>query len=203
MSGTFPATPVAASLSIGSIQPTLISVAQSLKRQVRTRGGQRWVITARWAPALRATFAPIFAFVLAQDGQWGTFQYVLPTWSTPQGSWPTATVIEVDGAGQTGTTLNIKTLTISQSNIAKAGDFFKIAGHSKVYQVTANANSNGAGKAALSIKPKLVTSPADGEDLTITGVAFTLALASDEFELPLRSPSAMAAGFELKMIEVY
>jgi hypothetical protein len=203
MSGTFPTTPVPSEIRIRSIQPTLVSVAHSLKRTVRTRGGQRWGITARWPRTTRALFAPIWAMVVKQQGRWDTFTWVLPKYGVPQGTWPTSGTINVDGASQTGTTLNIKGLTAGQTGIAKAGDFFVAAGASKVYMVTADANSDGSGKAALSIMPKLVASPADNAALTYTSVPFTLALAEDMNEFGASSPAGMTLGFELELVEVY
>jgi len=49
----FPASPVASALKIRSIQPTLVSTAHSLQRQVRSRGGHRWLLSATWAVLTR------------------------------------------------------------------------------------------------------------------------------------------------------
>ena len=53
MSGTFPTSPAASSVNIMSIEPTLVSVTQNLKRQVRRRGGQRWLIEVQFPPMTR------------------------------------------------------------------------------------------------------------------------------------------------------
>ena len=139
MSGTLPTSPAPSQGVIRTNQPTLVSVAQSLKRQVRTRGGQRWGIVLTYAPMTRASFMPVWAFLIGQRGQWGTFTLTVPGHDTPQGSWAGGAPL-VDGANQVGNTLNIKGLTPSQTGIAKAGDFIKPAGTTKVYMVTADAN---------------------------------------------------------------
>lgn len=200
MSGTFPSSPEASSVRIRTIQPALVSEAQSFKRWARTRGAQRWAMVLSWPSMTKATFMPLFAFCMAQRGQYGTFQIVLPPpFNAPQGSWAGTPV--VDGASQVGNAINIKGLTPSATGIAKAGDVFKMAGHSKVYMVTADANADGAGKAALAIEPKLVLSPADLEALTITAVPFTCALAQDINEFPGRAPSLFT--FEVSIKEAY
>ena len=55
MSGTFPTSPAANSVTIKSIEPTLVSITQNLKRQVRRRGGQRWQLDIEFPPCLLYT----------------------------------------------------------------------------------------------------------------------------------------------------
>ncbi len=76
MSGSFPTSPSASSVNIKSIEPTLVSVTQNLKRQVRRRGGQRWMLEVQFPPMTRTEFAPIYAFAMKQQGQFETFTYV-------------------------------------------------------------------------------------------------------------------------------
>ena len=85
MSGTFPTSPAASSVTIKSIEPTLVSVTQNLKRQVRRRGGQRWQLDVEFPPMTRSEFAPIYAFAVKQQGQFETFTYTPPVISTTQG----------------------------------------------------------------------------------------------------------------------
>jgi hypothetical protein len=62
---------------------------------------------------------------------------------------------------------------------ALAGDFLQVAGHSKVYVVTADATADGSGLAELAIYPALMATPADGAAITVRDIAWTLALAAD------------------------
>ncbi|MDY7002151.1 MAG: hypothetical protein SVS15_10280, partial [Thermodesulfobacteriota bacterium] len=137
MSGTFPTSPALAGLKITSNTPTFVSTAHSLKRQVRSRGGHRWLIEGEYPPMTRDEFAPVYAFAVAQRGQYETFTFVLPGLKTPQGSIPGTPV--VDGADQTGRSIDTKGWTASQSGILKAGDYIKFNGHAKVYMVTQDA----------------------------------------------------------------
>lgn len=100
----------------------------------------------------------------------------------------------VDGASQTGATLNVKLMTATTGTIKK-GDTFTIAGvygvHPETRQrfgylqkfvATADLTADGSGKGALSISPSIVTSgalqtvnasPADGAAITLDGTAST------------------------------
>lgn len=199
--GTFPAAPASSAAALRSISPTLISTAQSLKRQVRSRGGQRWGAKLQWAPMLRASFAPILAFCIAQRGQFGSFQIVLPTpFDTPQGSWAGGAP-QVDGAGQVGRTINLKNFTAGQSKVIKAGDLLKFI-DSKVYMATADADSDGSGKvASLPIEPALIVSPGNGEAVVYTSVPFTMMLNGDVIELAAEPPALFT--YSLDLFEAY
>lgn len=101
--------------------------------------------------------------------------------------------IQVNGAGQTGSTLNIKGLTAGQT--IRAGEIFTIAGVYAVnpetrqpysflqqFVVLADATADGTGNATLSISPSIITSgayqtvsaaPANNAGVTFAGAAST------------------------------
>jgi len=130
-------------------------------------------MTASFPPMTRAQFAPIHAFVLKQRGQYESFQVVPPVVNAGLGS-PAGTPL-VNGADQTGRSV----VTDGWNNaivIFKAGDYLKFANHDKVYTVTADVTSSGAGAATIAIEPALITSPATDSAITYTSVPFTVAL---------------------------
>ena len=175
MSGTFPTSPAFNSLSISCVQPTFISRSISGRRQARQTHGQYFKMTASFPPMTRAQFAPIHAFVLKQRGQYESFQVVPPVVNAGLGS-PAGTPL-VNGADQTGRSV----VTDGWNNaivIFKAGDYLKFANHDKVYTVTADVTSSGAGAATIAIEPALITSPATDSAITYTSVPFTVALTS-------------------------
>ena len=173
--------PVSATLS--SVTSTRVSTAHSLKRSARTNNAQRWRIAFSWSPMRRSIFMQFFAFLMAQRGQADLFTCTLAGQTTPLGSWAGAPV--VSGATQSGRSVNLSGFTINQTGVAKTGDLIKFAGHTKVYMVTADANSNGTGLATVSIEPALLVSPANGESLTTSNVPFTVALAADNLDMAL------------------
>ena len=175
MSGTFPSSPAFRSLNVQSIQPTLVSRTLSGRRQARQIGGQYFIMRAKFPPMTRAQFAPIHAFVMAQRGRYESFTLTPPVLSTGQGS-PAGTPL-VNGADQTGRSV----VTDGWNNaitIFKADDYIKFANHDKVYTVTADVTSSGAGAATISIEPALITSPANDSAVTYASVPFTVALRS-------------------------
>ena len=195
MSGTLPSTPVPASVVVRSTQPTRTSVSHSLKLQTRTRGPQRWGFRFTYAPLLRAQWAQLYGFLLSQRGQADKFTVVIPVLKTAQGTWGGAAV--VDGAGQTSNTVAVRGLPASQANAAKAGDLIKFANHTKAYMLTADAASDAAGKAILTLQPQLIASVADGEALVTSNVPVTVVLASDNLDAPIGEAINFRLEFDL------
>ena len=72
---SFPTSPVPNSISITSLNPTYTSVTHSLKRQVRTRGGQRWQIDATGTLAVNNSAGYVAgASTITVDGLTGTLK---------------------------------------------------------------------------------------------------------------------------------
>lgn len=197
-----PTTPKPAGIEVRSHQPTRVSIAHSLKRQVRTGGAQRWSIKVSYPSMPRASFMPLWGFLLGQDGQYGTFTMTAAGLLVPLGSW--GGVPTVNGALAVGAVTGaLDGLTNNITGVGKAGDFFKFSGHTKVYQLTAAFDSNGSGQAAAVLfRPALVAAVADNETITSASVPFTGALTSDTNSFPA-APGAIVPSFELDFIEVY
>lgn len=197
MSGTFPATPGPSSVTVRSSTQSLVSVAQSGRRFVRDMGGHRWLINASYDRLSSDEGRIIKAFAVAQNGIFESFQFVAPHLA-PRG---VATGVPlVNGASQSGRSVATDGWTPNITGIMLAGDFIKF-GHSKVYVVTANVNSNSLGQAVLSIEPQLMISPPDNDPLTVTNVPFTVSFAKEVQEFPVQSP--IFYRYEADMAEVY
>jgi hypothetical protein len=199
MSGALPTAINPVSATIQSIQPTRVSVSHSLKRQTRSNSVQRWGLSFAYGRLSRAVVMQFYAFLLSQRGQADTFTTILPGHTVPQGTWLGTPVVA--GASQTGTSIALSGFTASQFGVAKAGDLLKFAGHTKVYMVTADANSTGTGTATLSIQPALLVSPGNLEAITTSNVPFTVSLASDNVGTQLQAGPLY--GLNIDMIEVY
>ena len=166
----FPTSPTASSIKITSISPTLTSVTHSLKRQARQRGGQRWALELDYPPMTRAEFAPLFAFSVAQKGQYQTFTYQPPIYSDTSGT-ATGTLLVNNASGY-----SVGDSTVATDGLTgtlKAGDFIKFAGHDKVYMLTADGSNT------LTIEPPLNDTVADDEAITYNDVPFTVAFVND------------------------
>lgn len=170
MSGTYPATPEASAIEITSLKFNLMSESLSGRRQVRGIGSQRWSITASYNPMTRAEFMPVFSFIVAQDGQFETFQFVPPIVGSTGGT-ATGTVTTTTSVAIGATTVSLTGLT----GVLKAGDYVKFANHSKIYMLM--ADRSGAGTVA--IQPPLVAAVASGQGVTYDNVPFTVRLNND------------------------
>ena len=199
MSGALPTVQGPATATLTSVQPTRLSVSHSLKRQARTSNAQRWAMALSWSPMRRSVFMQFYAFLLSQRGQADTFTCTLAGHTTPQGVWTGTPVVA--GAAQTGRSVNLSGFTNSVTGIAKAGDLLKFANHTKVYMVTADANSSATGTATLSIEPALMQSPGNAEAVVSGSVPFTVALAADNLDMALGS--GMLTPLNITVVEVY
>lgn len=98
----------------------------------------------------------------------------------------------VNGAGQTGDSINIDGASNNITNWAVAGDAFTFAGDLAVYRARANADSNGVGQVVLPITPNLRVSPADGAAVTREDVDFTVVMMGKSRFEENRSPNYYA-----------
>lgn len=199
MSGSYPTTPAFRSVAFRSEHTALVDVSQSGKRTARDFGGHRWLFGVDHVRLTADTFWPLYAFLLKQRGRFESFQIVLPDKATPRGlaSGGGGTPV-VFLSGQTGRSLTTNGWTANVTNMLKAGDVFKLAGHSKVYMLTADASSNGTGVMTLNFEPALRQSPADNEALTIHSVPFTVMLSDPELSYETTPPAFYALAFEVE-----
>ena len=199
MSGTFPSTPAPASIDVTSFEPNLVSVTSNLRRQVRSRGAQRWLFKVRFPPLSRAEHDSIYAFSILQRGQFEKFTWVPKPIGTTRGV--TSQTPVVSAAAAVGVNaVSVDGLSNSTSNILRSGDFIKFSGHTKVYMVTADMSSNGSGAATLNFSPKLTTAVADNETVTTNNVPFQVAFSNDS-----RSYTTDSSGYysyEIDLVEV-
>ena len=128
----------------------------------------------------RADAEQWIAFLVSLRGQFGTFTLGDPTGASPRGSAGGTPL--VNGASQTGGTLNIDGCTASQTGWLKAGDYIQLgtAGTATLHKVLADADSNGSGEVSLDIWPYIRTAPADDASVTLTNTVGRFRLASNQ-----------------------
>lgn len=187
MSGTFPTSPVAASIRISSVQPSYVSVSHSLKRQTRTQGAQQWSIDIDYPPLSRADMMPVLAFAMKQQGMAESFTFTPPIYSTKRGTCSSCTSA-VESAGATA-------VTVTMTGTLLAGDFVKFASHDKVYMVTDDLSGNGE----LNIQPPLLEDTTLAA-VTVDNVPFKVAFASDVQEFS--RGAADLHNYSASMVEV-
>ena len=155
MSGSFPATPELQDIQISSTHPTFISTAHSGKRQARSRAAQMWSISGSYAALSREVFAPLFAFMLKQKGQYESFTYIPPVYGDARGDVSSCTA-SAASAGDTE-------VTVTMTGTLKEGDYVKFASHDKVYMVIDDLTGNGD----LSIFPDLIADVAGQQQFSM------------------------------------
>jgi hypothetical protein len=90
----------------------------------------------------------------------------------------TATILQVDGAGQLGTSLNIKNGALS-TTVIRAGEYFEVNGELKLALI--DCVTNGSGLGAVTFEPALRQSPANSSNIN---------LATPKAKFRLTSPQA-------------
>lgn len=136
----------------------VVSMSQSpftFRQQVFRHPGQRWTASISVAPINRDLSEPWVAFLLALNGQSGTFLLGDPLGEFPRGSLSSGT-IEVDGAqAAQASSIDMKGFPNSETNILRAGDYIQLgsAGTATLHKVLLDVNSDSDGKASVAIWP--------------------------------------------------
>ncbi len=155
-------------LKFHSVEPTSVSLgyestSNSLKVISVSNGAQRWefTLTSQWLPLDK--FRAVWAEINAIYGNKETFEQVLPVFSDAQGAI----------TGQITPKLNYSkgSKHIQFNNFTPlAGDFFRVANHSKVYQVRR------VSLGIAEIFPPLLKSVSSSYVVTANGLPFTVRL---------------------------
>lgn len=199
MSGIFPATPIATSVSISSEQNTIVSVTTSGRRQSRQIDGQKFRLRVTFPPMTRTEFAPISAFIMKQRSQLESFTYSPPTISTPLGV-ATGSILTNGAVSAGATSCAIDGMANSTTGVFKAGDYFRFTGQSKVYMCVSDVSSNGSGQGTLTFEPPLRSNVSDNTAIIYSGVDFTLGLTNDVQEFNIGTENLFQ--YEVDLIEV-
>ena len=133
-------------------------------QQVQFWGGEWWTFEIELKANRGQQARALGAFLVQLRGIVGTFLLDVPQRALGAIGTPL-----VKGAGQSGGSLLTDGWALSQTCM-QAGDFFSIGAgaNTRLYQLTADVVSNGAGDATLQFVPNLRAAPADNTALTIT-----------------------------------
>ena len=121
------------------------------QEQVYQHEGERWSGLYTLPPMLKNHAAIWLSFLMKLRGRRGTFKAGDQDRKTIQGA--TVGTVLVNGAGQTGNSINVDGVGATVTGAFKAGDYITI--QDRLYMVTDDANSNGSGEATLYIEPAL------------------------------------------------
>ena len=165
------------------------------QQQTVAHAGQRWECDITLPAMNRADAEQWVAFLVSLRGRFGTFTLGDPVGATPRGSAGGTPL--VNGASQTGGTLNIDGCTASQTGWLKAGDYIQLgtAGSATLHKVLADADSNGSGQVALDIWPFIRTAPSDNATVVVTNTIGRFRLADNEQNWNIRETALYGITF--------
>lgn len=154
---TYPSTPKPQGMAWRLLMPAQTNVSDwTGRRQTLASGRGWWECQITFPPIVTtASINPWRSFIAKARGAANDFQVPVDP-ATPQSS-STATPL-VNGAGQTGRTLNTDGWPLS-TTVLQAGQYVTI--NNQLLQLTENVTSNGSGVAVLTFEPPVRVSPAD------------------------------------------
>lgn len=129
--------------------------------QRASRLGSRFVVDVTYPIMTKAQFDPLLAALMNAEAQGLPVVLELPQDTAPSGLGSPL----VNGASQTGTTLNADAFTNSVAIPVGAFFSFTAGGRNNLHMIRAAVSANGSGVAALPIAPMLRASPADNAAL--------------------------------------
>lgn len=141
--------------------------------QTVDRGGEHLVATLTYSNLQTADRALLIGFLAKLNGQ--QHRVTLPFHAVDnQGAFGGTPL--VNGASQTGTSIDIDGASGTVTGWIKAGDVFSFNGEMKI--CTADANSDAGGNVTISFSPRIRTSPANNDPVETTAPSGTFMLAN-------------------------
>ena len=199
MSGQFPTSPNFRSLNFKDNRPTLVNQTLSGKKQVRQIGSQYFSFTVQMPPLQQEKAQEVFAFLQKQKGSFEDFTIVAPLDNLGAGK--SETDIQVVGAHTSGdASIALDGFTANQTGALKAGDLIKFSGHSKVYMVQSDIDSDVSGALTVLISPNLVTSLANNEAVTVNKPSFTVYLENNEIMYSTDASGFYSISFDVREV---
>jgi hypothetical protein len=189
---TFPAlTPRSADFGLVSNTQAFMSPISGTTQTLEMPGA-RWRVQMAFDGLDDAEIRLLKTFLVQCRGMGGRFYYGDPLYlkNGPTGI-ATGTPL-VNGASQTGTSLITDGWTVSQTGIVKAGDYLHFdnaSGGRELHMIVADANSDGAGDATLSIEPAIRVAPADDAAITISGAMAQMRLSDNDMRWQESAPA--------------
>ena len=199
MSGAFPTTTKPRVFNFSSNRPNTTAYTLSGKRSVKQFAAQYFSFSVQLPPMNQADFQAFYAFLVKQKGSFETFtfEYPLDNLGADKGE----TDILVNGALAIGsTTIAMDGFNASTTGVLKAGDFIKFANDTKIYMVTADADSNASGQADISIEPPLQDAVVDNEAVTVNKPSFKVALVQDDVLYSTDASGFFSLSFDVREV---
>lgn len=151
--------------------------------QAHAYAGQMWQADITLKPMRRADAEAWVSWLISLRGQYGTFLLGDPLGCTPRGlAAALAGTPTVDGADQTGGTLDITGASRNKTNWLRAGDYIQIGTGTgaRLYKVLTDTNTDSSGDCTVDIWPHIRTAHPTGTSIVTSNAKGAFRLASNE-----------------------
>jgi hypothetical protein len=196
--GNWPTTVGFNTTNFKTITDTRQTVSQSGRRIRVSTASSRFSATLKYPPMTLANWKPIQAVAVRSQGPLNSFDIQLPSVSD-NSSGTTGITATVNGATSQGSASVVLATNKNSTTILKAGDVVRFASHNKVYMVTADATTDGAGAVTIGISPNLFEDVTDTSSVTVDDVPFRMTLERDVQEFKYATNGTVA--YEIDVIE--
>lgn len=199
MSGAFPTTKKPRVFNFSSNRPNTTAYTLSGKRSVKQFAAQYFSFSVQLPPMNQSDFMPFYAFLTKQKGSFESFTFEYPL--DNQGADKGETDIQVTGALAIGSsTIAMHGFSASTTGVLKAGDFIKFANDTKIYMVTADADSTAGGGASIQIEPPLQDAVVINEAVTVNKPSFKVALMQDDVMYSTDASGFFTLSFDVREV---
>jgi len=163
--------------------------------QAQASAGQMWEADVSLPPMKRADAEVWIAWLTSLRGQYGTFLMGDPSAATARGTLGGTPL--VNGASQTGATLNIDGATADVTNWLRAGDYIQLgaASSATLHKVLEDVSTDGSGQATLTLWPHIRTAPTDNSTVVTSNTVGNFRLSSNSSEWSISEASIYGINF--------
>ena len=192
----FPSTPFS-NLTLTSNVPTLITRSLNGREERAQIATQFWSFSASFSNLTDTQRRQLLGFIMSKRGAYSSFTIELPdTLDDSSGAYTGTITTTTATAGALSFTA---TVASNNTLILRSGDMIKFANHDKVYMVTADATSTGAGGLTVSLFPAIRTT-SNTVVVTHKTVPITVRFGSQEYSFQMAQE--LFGSFDLDFIEV-
>lgn len=167
----YPVVPAPNAMTVSTIQPTQVTVSQSMRRQVNSLGTHRFAFKLGYAPLSREQYNVVRSFLAAQRGRYETFLFKPHTIGNSAGK--TKTNVRVASEVAAGVS-RVPVYGVDAPLVA--GDLVRFGGQAKGYEVVAASEDH------IDIVPPLMHRVRVKERVLYQDVHLTCALAEDKID---------------------
>lgn len=142
--------------------------------QTNTRPGEHWRLQLVWENLKQDDYHDLLGWLVRLNGSEHRAEFTFDSSLGYSGRGSRGGTPLVNGASQTGASIDVDGLPVSTSNWLRRGDLFSIAyvaanpDYRPLFMVTANVDTNGSGEATIPMRPALRFSPEDNEQILLS-----------------------------------